>query len=407
MLHQETLGFGLNNTLDFFRAAFVSITRDLRVIDEKKTKHTGDQLPMDLIVKFNNLYDYYFAGKLPDEYKYLVLDQKDILKPLLAIVWDSCVSKADLFIRVSALQEEIICCEILKLLVNSIRFKQEAIIMKQEKEEFLCQVEPILDFIDGRLTISLNSDVSRTSVELLRCTLYIIIRVYLHFTKAFPIYQEDPCSPAQFPFRQLFIDLLSNILQNKWKLNVLHNDILLNTLNIIILKRYDIDWRLQQDICHSVISHCIYTNFDLNTKHILLLNSFYVLLRLNFDLYLGEQLPEEIFTSAEISLNFTWDKSSLIFGMFMEEWIAEIPGMTSIARISAQVELLVALCSSLLLLTENMSDETDFDKNSKVVMLAFERLSIEVRDTCFKMFSLIFSQVVSCLNKSPMKKLLL
>ncbi len=173
------MNFGLNNLLDYFRVVFSSITRDLRVLDERKVKTQMEEAPLELIAKFNSLFDFYFNGKLPDEYKYMLLDQKDILRPLLSIIWDLCISKVDLFMKVSVVFDENISCEMLKLLANSIRYRHDCLSSKEE-EEFCALADPIIDFIEDRLLVALGTGAQMTSFMLIPSALMILYRVVAH-----------------------------------------------------------------------------------------------------------------------------------------------------------------------------------------------------------------------------------
>jgi hypothetical protein len=175
--HEEAMNFGLNNLIDYFRAVFSSITKDLRSLDERKVKTQMEEVPLELIAKFNNLFDYFFKGKLPDEYKFMLLDQKDILRPLLGIIWDLCLSKVDLFMKVSVVLDENISCEILKLLANSIRYRHDSLTSKEEEEEFCALADPIIDFVDDRLLIAIGTNTQMTNFILIPTALLILYRV--------------------------------------------------------------------------------------------------------------------------------------------------------------------------------------------------------------------------------------
>ena len=183
------------------------------------------------------------------------------------------------------------------------------------------------------------------------------------------------------------------VLSQSHLLSVLQNDILLNSVNLVLSKKYEFDWLVQKQLCYTVVRHCMCIHFDSNTKYQLLMHSFYILLRISFETYIGEQLPEEIFSSAEVSLNFVWDEKNLIYGMLLMQDFPEMFGVGFSNKIGMQLEFLGALSSSLLLFSENIESETQFEKKSKIVSSAFERLAIEVRDTSMRLLSMVFSKV--------------
>jgi hypothetical protein len=167
-------------------------------------------------------------------------------------------------------------------------------------------------------------------------------------------------------------------------------------------KKYEFDWHLQKKLCYAVLRHCMCIHFDSHTKYQLFMHSFYILLRISFENYIGEQLPEEIFSSAEVSLNLIWDEKSIIYSILLMQDFSEMFGVGFSNKIGMQLEFLGALCSSLLLFSENIESETQFDRKSKIVSSAFERLAIEVRDTSMKLLSMIFNKVA--ISKSASRR---
>lgn len=180
--HEENQIFGMSNTLDLFRALLGAIVKDLRVIEEKKGKQHSEEIPLDLITKFNNVFDFYFNGKLPDELNYMTLDQKDILKPLLSTVYDYCMSKLELFQELCQGYEELIVCEAYMLISNSLLFKNQTCqriqgISTSEDEQVTFAINQM---IEKRLMLSLSSDLAHLSTRFIRFCLTFTLKVDYH-----------------------------------------------------------------------------------------------------------------------------------------------------------------------------------------------------------------------------------
>lgn len=179
LLHEESMVFGANNVMDLFRALLGSMIRDFRIIEEKKGTQHYEEIPLDLVVKFNNIFEYYFTGKLPDELKYMTLDQKDILKPLLSTVWDYCLSKFELFKELTQGYDELIVCEVYLLLSNSLLFRHQNIGRVQaETSNDLEEISRnINDMVEQKILIGLYSDQRNVSTKFIRYCLNFILKV--------------------------------------------------------------------------------------------------------------------------------------------------------------------------------------------------------------------------------------
>lgn len=178
MLHEENLGFGANNAIDLFRALLGSLVRDFRLIEEKKGTPHQEEIPLDLLVKFNMLFEYYFTGKLPDELKYMTLDQNDILKPLLSTIWDYCLSKFELFKELTQGYEELIVCETYLLLSNCLLFRYQTIEKTSaENSELEDIARNINEMIEQKMMIGLYSDQRNISTKFIRYCLQFILKV--------------------------------------------------------------------------------------------------------------------------------------------------------------------------------------------------------------------------------------
>lgn len=162
-----------------FRALLGSMIRDFRIIEEKRGTQHFEEIPLDIVVKFNSLFDYFFSGKLPDELKHMTLDQKDILKPLLATVWEYVLSKFELLKEMTKGYEELIVCEVYLLLSNALLFRNQTtplnhVESRREFEELAGQVN---DTIEKKLLISLHSDQRNLSTKFIRYCLQFILKV--------------------------------------------------------------------------------------------------------------------------------------------------------------------------------------------------------------------------------------
>lgn len=177
-LHEENMSFGANHMIDMFRALLGSMVRDFRLIEEKRGTPHQEEVPIDLLTKFNTLFEYYFTGKLPDELKYMTLDQKDILKPLLATIWEYCLSKFELFRDLSQGYEELIVCEVYLLLANSLKFRSLTIENNLQSTDSLEDTTRLInEWIEQRLLMSLCSDQRNISSKFIRYCLQFVIKV--------------------------------------------------------------------------------------------------------------------------------------------------------------------------------------------------------------------------------------
>jgi hypothetical protein len=178
-LHEETLVFVANNAIDLFRALLGSMIRDFRIIEEKKGTQHSEEIPLELVAKFNSLFEYYFTGKLPDELKYLTLDQKDILKPLLSTVWDYCLSKFELLRELTQGYDELIVCEVYLLLSNCLLFRHQNVgrIRPEAAAELDELTRSVNEMIERRMLIGLYSDQRNLSMKFLRYCINFVLKV--------------------------------------------------------------------------------------------------------------------------------------------------------------------------------------------------------------------------------------
>lgn len=368
--HEEVSYFGSQNALDLFRALLSAIFREIREITERKVS----ELPLDLLDKLSDIFDFWLSGKLPDELKYLTFDQKDLLRPWIAVMWETIIDKADLLLNVCKDFEPLLQAQVMLLLMSALRCRSE------------CGTPPgrlghhIYDRIEESVLLWLEKDYLSPLDPLWRVAAVML-------TKAV----GDP----EKPLKAVAETLLSQVVNGQ--VTVMENDILLNLSILIVLKSYPCwEWTLELQLAKQIISHCVHEGFDSFTKQILLLNGFYILLRLSFQGYLGEALaPSLLATGPEQLPNFTFGRSSLIYGFLHEGWFSNLflPGTQSDLTTNLfQLDLLSGLYSSLLLFTENISKETCLDRKSRGVQLALEKISIEVRDFSFKVLSTLFSR---------------
>lgn len=175
---------------------------------------------------------------------------------------------------------------------------------------------------------------------------------------------------------------------------MLQNDILINLTTLLISKKFEIEWTLVYQFSKCVIRHCVHLNFDSHSKQLLLLNSLYLLVRLSYENYIGEALSEQIYGQKEpTAAIFSFDKGSFIYGFLMEGWFSDLFLTSEAPKTVLQIDLILVMCSSLMLFIENIHQESEFDKKSRVVISVFERISIEARDFSFKILSHLFRQV--------------
>ena len=78
-------------------------------------------------------------------------------------------------------------------------------------------------------------------------------------------------------------------------MSMTENDILLNLTTVLTWHHFEVDYEQISLIAKSCIRHCIITNFDIQSKQALLLNSFYLLVKLSFESYSAEALSDLIF----------------------------------------------------------------------------------------------------------------
>lgn len=193
MHHEEYQMFGTSNIIDIFRALLGSIVRDFRNIEEKKGKQHSEEVPLELISKFNSVFEYYFTGKMPDELKFMTSDQKEILKPLLSTVWEYCLSKLDLFQESCQGYEEIIVCEVYLLLANSILFKYQVGKDRVNKQDSDKQALSVTRMIESKLLLSLETDDRNWSMKFMRyCIIFILKACFLN-TGRQVVFRRTPC----------------------------------------------------------------------------------------------------------------------------------------------------------------------------------------------------------------------
>lgn len=136
--------------------------------------------------------------------------------------------------------------------------------------------------------------------------------------------------------------------------------------------------------------------FDSATKQVLLLNSFYTLIALSFDNYLGLVLPEILFGKSSQSGNesdYSWDSNSFIYGFLLESWFNDMFNSEAVDK-NLLLEICASMSTSLLLFLENMSRDSPFDRKSKAAQGCLEKIFVEVRDVTFKIVTMIFDKQV-------------
>ena len=127
----------------------------------------------------------------------------------------------------------------------------------------------------------------------------------------------------------------------------------------------------------------------------LLLNSFYILVTLSFENYLGLILPDILFNRTEPAASekdYDWDSNSFIYGFLLESWFYDLFSDERLDYL-LMLDICVCMCSSLLLFMENLGRDSPFDKKSKPAVYSLEKIIIEIRDVSFKIITMLFAKV--------------
>src|SRR3990167_2141919 len=134
--HDENSGFQTGNALDLIRTTISSCIREFRSAFEhtivgNTTKDEAGVVPMDMVLKFNNYLDYYFAGRLPDEHQDMTQDQKDIIKPLVSVLAEQVWDNLDQLLRGSRVLDDLLALEVFVLICGALRFRQDVLQVEQ------------------------------------------------------------------------------------------------------------------------------------------------------------------------------------------------------------------------------------------------------------------------------------
>lgn len=128
-----------------------------------------------------------------------------------------------------------------------------------------------------------------------------------------------------------------------------------------------------------------------------ILNSlFYLLIRLAFTEYLADSLHSVLNEETESKAHsFEWNQGSLLFGLLASPFFGEANIVSPATKKNTIFTVISQMNSGIQLFIENIALETNFDKKSKVVSLALERVCIELRDLQFVLVKKLSSLVSS------------
>ena len=202
------------------------------------------------------------------------------------------------------------------------------------------------------------------------------------------------------------------VYRNFHRIGVLQNDILLNMTMMLVCKTFDINWDSVQRIARGVLVHCVREQFDAQTKRQMLCAAFYLLSRLSFENSLVEALAEFVYPNSgkkdpyacnkhTYRLNIPdgivgWrNKGSFLYGFLSESWYIEFFHMDEVSGNpirnkelqSLQLEMINSLLGAVGQLGERMAHEAGLDPQAQVLAVAFERITIECADVCFKLLN--------------------
>lgn len=142
--HEESLDFTTSNILDSIRLVVSVLNKCLRQTlpeaSSNKTQHVSFNI--DVLNRIGEVFMYYLIGRLPDELAYSTSDQRDILRPLVAVLCDQVLQNIDCILKVAMQAEETIFVVLATLVANglAVRYEQqekgsaqqETILMAQE-----------------------------------------------------------------------------------------------------------------------------------------------------------------------------------------------------------------------------------------------------------------------------------
>lgn len=205
---------------------------------------------------------------------------------------------------------------------------------------------------------------------------------------------------SSYPFNTPALTILDFSVKCFFRYGVLENDILLNLTTILLQKRYEFEWQPVHIFAKAVIRHCIMERFDTSTRQLLLLNSFYILVSLSFENYLGLVLPDILFNRSDSSSGqdeFQWDANSFIYGFLLESWFHDLFAGEESLDAGLMMDICSCMCSSLLLFIENLGRDSPFDKKSRAATSCLEKIIIEIRDVSFKLMAIVFEKVITIL----------
>lgn len=127
-----------------------------------------------------------------------------------------------------------------------------------------------------------------------------------------------------------------------------------------------------------------------------ILNSlFYLLIRLAFTEYLADSLHAVLNEDEGNTHSFEWNQGSLLFGLLASPFFGEANKISPATKKNTIFNVISQMNSGIQLFIENIALETSFDKKSKVVSLALERVCIELRDLQFVLVKKLSSLVGS------------
>lgn len=140
-------------------------------------KNGNDEMCIDLISKFNSVFEMHRSGKLPDEIKISTLDYQDLLVPLLTVVSSTLLDNIDLMLdgNLWSKYEESIFFETAMLFINSLHFKYAHV--QVEAAVFEEKIAPLYEVVEDQISLSFDSDPRNTSISLIRTTIDLLMKV--------------------------------------------------------------------------------------------------------------------------------------------------------------------------------------------------------------------------------------
>lgn len=191
-LHEENSTFQTANALDLMRTAISATVREFRLVHEQsmlavtntpKEDNNTNVVPMDMVSKLNAYFDYFFAGKLPDEWVQMSQDQKDLLKPLISVVTEQVIDNLEQLLLSSRGLEELLAMELFVLLMNALRFRSEMLQVEQMVqgtgpiEELIPKIQMVYQIITSRILLSMECSGGYVCVHQLRLSIKCCYRV--------------------------------------------------------------------------------------------------------------------------------------------------------------------------------------------------------------------------------------